>query len=270
MSATYGILAVGHAAAIVRGGARVGFGVARYLELDTAALADEDRALLGLLTPALSCRRGFARLMADARAVRCWPPQAPRYGDPRVGAAAARGVSSVVGRTANVRDLADDAVQARSGSRGARVRLPCTLPSCTPSRPDTCLWRVTLTLAGLSTQVVRDAWEQGDRFDSHCDEVLGPDADARAGYAIRRRRSGRSARTTATSLRPTGSTAPRRSRAPRARPSSRHRPFALGSEADAESGRLLRPRDRPPRAHLRGPPVAAPLGRRPPFRTTSD
>ena len=66
-NARYGILAAGTRLRLFEAAPESGSAVARYLELDTAALADGDRPLLGLLTPPYLAEGGFARLMADAR-----------------------------------------------------------------------------------------------------------------------------------------------------------------------------------------------------------
>jgi len=67
-NAPYGILAAGTRLRLFEAAPESGSAIARYLELDTAALADEDRPLLGLLTPPYLADGGFGRLMAEARA----------------------------------------------------------------------------------------------------------------------------------------------------------------------------------------------------------
>ncbi len=66
-NAPYGIVAAGTRLRLFEAAPESGSAVARYLELDTGALAEEDRPLLGLLTPPYLAEGGFGRLMADAR-----------------------------------------------------------------------------------------------------------------------------------------------------------------------------------------------------------
>ena len=61
-NADYGILAAGTRLRLFEAAPESGSAIARYLELDTAALAGDDRALLGLLTPAYLAEGGFSRL----------------------------------------------------------------------------------------------------------------------------------------------------------------------------------------------------------------
>jgi hypothetical protein len=64
----YGILASGARLRLFEADPVTGSAAARYLELDAAALAPEDRPLLGLLSPAYLAEGRFAALMEDARA----------------------------------------------------------------------------------------------------------------------------------------------------------------------------------------------------------
>ena len=66
-NAPYGILAAGTRLRLFAASPESGSAAARYLELDTEALADDDQPLLGLLTPPYLAEGGFSRLMADAR-----------------------------------------------------------------------------------------------------------------------------------------------------------------------------------------------------------
>lgn len=63
----YGILASGTRLRLFEARPESGSAAARYLELDTDALGDDDRLLLGLLTRSYLDEGGFGRLMADAR-----------------------------------------------------------------------------------------------------------------------------------------------------------------------------------------------------------
>lgn len=67
LGAPYGILAAGTRLRLFEAAPESGSAVARYLELDTEALGDADRPLLGLLAPPYLAQGQFARLMADAR-----------------------------------------------------------------------------------------------------------------------------------------------------------------------------------------------------------
>ena len=64
----YGLLASGARLRLFEADPATGSAAARYLELDAAALTPDDRALLGLLSPAYLAEGRFAALMEDARA----------------------------------------------------------------------------------------------------------------------------------------------------------------------------------------------------------
>ena len=66
--APYGLLAAGSRFRLFEARPEAGSAVARYLELDAATLADEDRPLLGLLAPAYLAEGGFEALMRQSRA----------------------------------------------------------------------------------------------------------------------------------------------------------------------------------------------------------
>jgi hypothetical protein len=63
----YGLLVSGGRLRLFDAKPASGSAVARYLELDAAALTDEDRPLLGLLAPEYLAEDGFAGLMREAR-----------------------------------------------------------------------------------------------------------------------------------------------------------------------------------------------------------
>ena len=63
----YGLLASGGRFRLFEAQPASGSAVARYLELDAAALTDDDRPLLGLLAPEYLAGDGFAALMREAR-----------------------------------------------------------------------------------------------------------------------------------------------------------------------------------------------------------
>lgn len=66
--APYGLLAAGSRFRLFEARPESGSAVARYLELDAATLAEEDRPLLGLLAPAYLAEDGFEALMRQSRA----------------------------------------------------------------------------------------------------------------------------------------------------------------------------------------------------------
>lgn len=66
--APYGLLAAGSRFRLFEARPEAGSAVARYIELDAATLADEDRPLLGLLAPAYLAEGGFEALMRQSRA----------------------------------------------------------------------------------------------------------------------------------------------------------------------------------------------------------
>lgn len=65
--ARYGLLAAGSRLRLLEAEPEAGSAVARYLELDAAALADGHRPLLGLLAPPSLAEGGFDALMREAR-----------------------------------------------------------------------------------------------------------------------------------------------------------------------------------------------------------
>lgn len=65
--APYGLLTAGSRFRLLEAEPEAGSAVARYLELDAAALADEHRPLLGLLAPPSLADGGFDSLMREAR-----------------------------------------------------------------------------------------------------------------------------------------------------------------------------------------------------------
>ncbi len=67
-NARYGMLASGSRVRLFDTDPREGPAVGRYLEIDVGALADEDRPLLGLLSPPYLAGDGFPALMGEARA----------------------------------------------------------------------------------------------------------------------------------------------------------------------------------------------------------
>jgi hypothetical protein len=66
--APYGLLAAGSRFRLFEARPEAGSAAGRYLELDAAALGEDDRPLLGLLAPAYLAERGFEGLMRQSRA----------------------------------------------------------------------------------------------------------------------------------------------------------------------------------------------------------
>jgi hypothetical protein len=163
-NAPYGILAAGTRLRLFEAAPVSGSAIARYLELDTAALADEDRPLLGLLTPPYLANGGFGRLMAEARA----------YGvalRKRLDTAIRELVLPPVGRelghwaTANARKVDDDAVRRDLEAAALTFVFRALFLLYAESAGYLPMARDAYARGSL-TQVVRDAWEQRGSFDA--------------------------------------------------------------------------------------------------------
>ncbi len=162
-NAPYGILAAGTRLRLFEAAPESGSAIARYLELDTAALADEDRPLLGLLTPPYLAEEGFRRLMAEARA----------YGvalRKRLDTAIRELVLPPLGRelghwaTANARDVDDDAVRRDLEAAALAFVFRALFLLYAESAGYLPMARDAYARGSL-TQVVRDAWDQRGSFD---------------------------------------------------------------------------------------------------------
>lgn len=163
-NAPYGLLAAGTRLRLFEAAPESGSAIARYLELDTKALADEDRPLLGLLTPPYLAEGGFGRLMAEARA----------YGvalRKRLDTAIRELVLPPLGRelgrwaTETGRDLADDAVRRDLEAAALTFVFRALFLLYAESAGYLPMARDAYARGSL-TQVVRDAWEQRGSFDS--------------------------------------------------------------------------------------------------------
>ena len=206
-NADYGILAAGTRLRLFEATPESGSAIARYLELDTAALAAEDRALLGLLTPPYLAEGGFGRLMAEARA----------YGvglRKRLDTAIRELVLPPLGRelghwaTANARNVDDDAVRRDLEAAALAFVFRALFLLYAESAGYLPMARDAYARGSL-TQIVRDAWEQRGTFDPRSTKFW----DRLQTLVVRCARAmtlSACRRTTATCSRPTGSTARRR------------------------------------------------------------
>lgn len=163
-NAHYGILAAGTRLRLFEAAPESGSAIARYLELDTVALADEDRPLLGLLTPPYLAAGGFGRLMAEARA----------YGvglrkrlDTAIRELVLPPLGLELGRwaTGNARDVADDKVRQDLEAAALTFVFRALFLLYAESAGYLPMARDAYARGSL-TQVVRDAWEQRGSFDS--------------------------------------------------------------------------------------------------------
>jgi hypothetical protein len=164
-NAPYGILAAGTRLRLFEAAPESGSAIARYLELDTAALADEDRPLLGLLTPPYLAEGGFGRLMAEARA----------YGvalRKRLDSAIRELVLPPLGRelgrwaAASGHDLASDEERHELEAAALTFVFRALFLLYAESAGYLPIARDAYARGSL-TQVVRDAWEQRGGFDAH-------------------------------------------------------------------------------------------------------
>jgi hypothetical protein len=162
--APYGILAADTRLRLFEAAPESGSAIARYLELDTSALADQDRPLLGLLTPPYLAEGGFGRLMAEARA----------YGvglRKRLDTAVRELVLPPLGRelgrwaTLNGRDVADDEVRRDLEAAALTFVFRALFLLYAESAGYLPMARDAYARGSL-TQVVRDAWEQRGSFDA--------------------------------------------------------------------------------------------------------
>ncbi|MDQ3381576.1 MAG: hypothetical protein M3546_14890 [Actinomycetota bacterium] len=163
-NAPYGLLAAGTRLRLFDAEPESGSAVARYLELDTEALADDDRPLLGLLTPPYLADGGFGRLMADAR---MFGVELRKRLDTAIRQLVLPPLGLELGRWAQSqgRDLADDAKRRELEAAAlafvfrALFLLYAESAGYLPMARDA-------YARGSFTQIVRDAWEQRDRFDA--------------------------------------------------------------------------------------------------------
>ncbi|MCZ7590133.1 MAG: hypothetical protein M5U27_15010 [Gaiella sp.] len=163
VNAGYGILAAGTRLRLFEASPESGSAIARYLELDTAAVADDDRPLLGLLAPPYLADGGFAGLMSEARA----------YGvalRKRLDGAIRELVLPPLGRelgrwaVANGRDLADDAVRRDLEAAALTFVFRALFLLYAESRGYLPMARDAYERRSL-TRVARDAFDQSGTFD---------------------------------------------------------------------------------------------------------
>jgi hypothetical protein len=161
-NAPYGLLVSGTRLRLFEAAPESGSAIARYLELDTEALAEEDRPLLGLLTPPYLAEGGFRRLMAEARAFGV----ALRK---RLDGAIRELVLPPLGRelghwaAANGRDLADDEVRRELEASALTFVFRALFLLYAESAGYLPVARDAYARGSL-TQVARDAWEQRGSF----------------------------------------------------------------------------------------------------------
>jgi hypothetical protein len=163
-NAAYGILAADTRLRLFEAAPESGSAIARYVELDTAALAEEDRPLLGLVTPPYLAAGGFARLMAEARA----------YGIAlrrRLDTAIREFVLPPIGRelghwaAAGGHDLASDEERHELEAAALTFVFRALFLLYAESAGYLPMARDAYARGSL-TQIVRDAWEQRGSFDA--------------------------------------------------------------------------------------------------------
>jgi hypothetical protein len=163
-NAPYGVLAAGTRLRLFHAAPESGSAVARYLELDTDALADDDRPLLGLLTPTYLAEGGFARLMADAR---MFGVELRKRLDAAIRQLVLPPLGLELGRWAQAQgdDLGDDAKRYELEAAALTFVFRALFLLYAESAGYLPMGRDAYARGSL-TQVVRDAWEQRDRFDT--------------------------------------------------------------------------------------------------------
>jgi hypothetical protein len=163
-NAPYGVLAAGTRLRLFHAAPESGSAVARYLELDTDALADDDRPLLGLLTPPYLAEGGFARLMADAR---MFGVELRKRLDAAIRQLVLPPLGLELGRWAHAQgdDFGDDAKRYELEAAALTFVFRALFLLYAESAGYLPMARDAYSRGSL-TQVVRDAWEQRDRFDT--------------------------------------------------------------------------------------------------------
>lgn len=162
-NALYGLLVSDTRLRLFEAAPESGSAIARYLELDTAALAEEDRPLLGLLTPPYLAEGGFARLMAEARA---FGVALRKRLDGAIRELVLPPLGQALGRWASEhgRDLADDEVRRDLEAAALTFVFRALFLLYAESAGYLPMARDAYARGSL-TQVVRDAWEQRGKFD---------------------------------------------------------------------------------------------------------
>lgn len=164
-NARYGILAAGARLRLFEAAPESGSAVARYLELDTEALSEDDRPLLGLLAPAYLAEGGFSRLMAEARV----------YGvglrkrlDTAIRQLVLPPLGLALGRFARDagRDLGDDAQRRELEAAALTLVFRMLFLLYAESAGHLPMTRDAYARGSL-TQLVQDARDQGGAFDAH-------------------------------------------------------------------------------------------------------
>jgi hypothetical protein len=163
-NAPYGILAAATRLRLFEAQPESGSAVARYLELDTEALSEGDRPLLGLLTPMYLSEGGFSRLMADAR---MYGVELRKRLDTAIRLLVLPPIGLELGHWARGqgREIADDAERHELEAAALTFVFRALFLLYAESAGYLPMARDAYARGSL-TQVVRDAWEQRDRFDS--------------------------------------------------------------------------------------------------------
>lgn len=164
-NAAYGILAAGTRLRLFEAAPESGSAVARYLELDTEALSDRDRPLLGLVTPPYLAEGGFGRLMADAR---MFGAQLRKRLDTAIRQLVLPPLGLELGAwaKANGRDLVDDEQRRELEAAALAFVFRALFLLYAESRGYLPMTRDAYKRGSL-TQVVRDAQEQRGTFGRH-------------------------------------------------------------------------------------------------------
>ena len=255
-----------HPAAAACGRTRGGGRPRIYLELDAAALEPDSRPLLGLLAPRYLADGELRAVLAEARDF----GQELRL---RLDRVLRQDVLPVLGRElgrwarAQGRDLAEDAV--REELEGAALLFVFrALFLLYAESEGTCRWPTRPTARRASTRVCERAYEESDLPDPvAC--ALWDDTAA----LVKRMRTGHEA----WDLPPyngdlfaadavVGAATLEQAAIPDAALGPALVALARDPTDPTDRRRLLQPGDRPPRLHLRGPALAAPLARRPRLR----